>query len=627
MQEYSPQILSKPQLLEKAKLLPHLPGVYMFFDKNGKIIYVGKSKSLHNRVLSYLQNIGKHPPKTEKLVQTAVDFQTIVTQSESEALILENEKIKLHQPKFNIRLKDDKSYPYIKLSLDEDYPRLSLARRLHPSKKDKAKYFGPYSSSQTVYSIINTANKIFSLPTCSRRFPAEIGKARPCLYLHLNRCCGVCDGRISKEEYAEKIEHVIAFLKNDYTATQKELTSQMEQAAENMEFERAAKLRDSIRALSGLSQNQQIIKDLSFHADVFGVFSDECGGCINMLSVRGGRIIDSTNFHFGADEILDSESFSAVLAELYRSRASFPKQVLLPASVSSEDSESLHEYISSRAESTVFVYSPERGIGRKLVSMAADNARESALHRRAMMEKDEEVLIELASLLGLEVLPERIESIDISNSGSDFITASIITVKNARFSKRDYKSFNIRLEEQNDVGSMYEAIFRRVKRSLDGDEHFSPLPDLILADGAQGQVHAVKAALSDLGVSIPVFGMVKDEFHKTRCLTDGESEISIARSQRLFRFIYNIQEEVHRFALSRMDSRRRKSVKQTSLTRIPGIGEKKAGILLRHFKSQRALQAATKEEIAGVKGISARDAENITSFFQTKKSNPEGVKK
>ena len=621
MEEYVPQILTKEKMLEKARLLPRLPGVYLFYDKTGAIIYVGKSKALHNRVLSYLQNIGRHPPKTERMVREARDFQTIVTTSESEALILENEKIKLHQPKFNIRLKDDKNYPYIKLSTGEDFPRLSFVRSR--DEKKKAAYFGPFSSSQAVHTTIDLANKIFSLPTCKRVFPRDIGKEKPCLYYHLGRCAGVCTGKVTKEEYAAKMEEVISFLKNDYTRVVQSLTAEMEAAAEDLNFEKAAKLRDNIRALSRLTENRQIVKDLTASADVFGLYADDRGGTLNHLSVREGRLMDSVNYHFGADEIVNEENFSSFLLGLYHTADFLPKEILLPGELFGEDMAVVAELLEERGRHRVHIHIPERGTGRKLVSLAGENAREACLHRRALMEKDEEVLVELAKLLGLEVLPERIESIDISGSGNQFLTASIITVKNARFSKRDYKSFNLSLQKQDDYASMYEAISRRVKRYLEGDEAFSPLPDLFLVDGGAGQVNAVRRALEDAGVFVPTAGMVKDDFHKTRALTDGENEFSFAKNQRLFQFLYRVQEEVHRFTLSRMDARRRKSVKTLSLTAIPGSGEKKATALFSRFKTLAAMREQSEEELAKTPGVSRADAKKLWEHFHPEKENEE----
>ncbi|MBR2616320.1 MAG: excinuclease ABC subunit UvrC [Clostridia bacterium] len=618
MKEYVPQRLNEAALLEKAKSLPLKPGVYQFFDSQGQILYVGKSRALKNRVLSYFQNRGKHPPKTERLVRLVRDFQIIVTSSEAEALILENEKIKLHQPKFNIRLKDDKDYPYIRFSLGEDYPRLSFAHRKE-KKRDEARYFGPYSSSGAVRSAIDTANKLFRLPTCKCKFPRDIGKVRPCLYYHLGRCVGVCTGKVDREEYRRRCEDVILFFRHDYKKLLSDLEKKMQDAASEMEFERAAAYRDRIRALNSLSGAKQVVRDLHFDADVIGLYADELGGCINLLSVREGSLVDSTNFHFGADEIVTSESFSSWLLNLYRGREMLPKEILMQEDLRGEDWEILSELLSSSAETRVRLRVPERGDGRALLKMARENAGSAALHRRAQLERDEAVLVSLAELLCLEVLPERIEAIDISNSGADAITAGITTVLNARFSKKHYKVFSIDQSHPDDYASMHEAILRRVRRFQNGDESFAPLPDLILVDGGVGQVNAVRAALAEAGVEIPVFGMVKDSFHKTRCLTDGENDISIAQDQQLFQFIYGIQEEVHRFSISRMDAKRRKKVKTSTLTAIPGIGEKKAALLLKQMGSIKAIREAQPSALCALQGISKRDAEAIYEYYHKKK--------
>ena len=614
MKAYVPQILKSQALLEKAKSLPTLPGVYMFYDAQGQIIYVGKSRALKHRVLSYFQNQGKHTPKTEKLVRTAVDFETIITSSEAEALILENEKIKLHQPKFNIRLKDDKDYPYIRLSTEEAYPRLSFARR-KDKKGDKSRYFGPYSSSGAVRSVIDTANKLFSLPVCKKKFPRDIGKDRPCLYYHLGKCMGVCTGKVSPEAYQNRVEEVISFLRHDHKKIARSLETEMNLAAEEMDFEKAAALRDRLFALNSLSRSSQVVRDLHFDADVFGVFFDDLGGSINLLSVRNGSIADSTNYHFGADEILSAESFTSLLLSLYRGREMLPRQILIPSEMYGEEIPVLSELLSEADGVKITIRVPERGDGRALLQMAEENARAAALHKREQNRRDEEILVILASHLALEVLPERIESIDISNSGSDSISAGIITLEKGRFLKKAYKSFSINREKPDDPASMYEAISRRVRRALDGDESFLPLPDLFLVDGASSQVSAVNKALEENGVSIPVFGMVKDSFHKTRCLTDGEAEISIAHDSRLFQFIYSIQEEVHRFSLARMDSKRRGRVKKSRLTEISGIGEAKAKLLLKAFGNIKGLREADREKIASLRGISQKDADAIYQYF------------
>ena len=612
--EYKPVLLNDEALLEKAKSLPFSPGVYLFYNRKGEIIYVGKSKVLHNRVLSYFQNRGKHPPKTEKLVRSIADFQTIFTATETEALILENEKIKLHQPRYNIRLKDDKDYPYIRLSLGEEYPRLSFARRREKkAQENRSRYFGPYSSAGAVRSILDTANRLFLLPTCKMNFSKEMGKHRPCLYHHLGRCVGVCTGKITPAEYRRRIEDVILFLKYDHKKIISRFQKEMQEASEAMNFEKAAELRDRIRALEGLAAKPQVVRDLHFHADVVSLYQDELGGCVNLLSVREGRVADSTNFHFGADEILSPETFSSVLLDWYRGRDLLPKEVLLHGELWGEETQALSEALALSGKARIHFHVPLRGEGRKLLEMAGENAKAAALHRRAQLEKDEAVLVQLAQTLCLEVLPQRIESIDISNSGSSVVSAGIIVLENA------YKSFLIQRENPDDPASVYEAYCRRLDRYLKGEEAFSPLPDLILADGAAAQVQAVRRALEERNLEIPVFGMVKDSFHKTRCLTNGEQEISISHDPVLFQFIYSIQEEVHRYGFSRMDSRRRKSVKSTSLTEISGIGPQKASLLLKEFKSIREISSASVERLESIKGISHRDAVNIHQHYRSKK--------
>jgi len=604
--------------LEKARLLPLCPGSYLMRDGGGKVIYVGKSKALKNRVSSYFKNYHQHNVKTKRLVDAIRDFECIFTSTESEALILENELIKLHQPKYNIRLKDDKSYPYVRLSVKESFPRLSAVRQ---RRSDGARYFGPYSSLKAAQTVIDTANGIFSLPVCRKRFPQDINKERPCLYYHMGRCMGVCTGSVTEEEYALTVDKVSDFLREDHKTLASRLTEEMNKAGEKLEFERAAKLRDCIRALEKVSKKQQIVRDVDFDADVFGYYSDELGSAVARLIVRGGRLIDSHVYHFGADEILSSESFTSILVGLYREGDHVPFRIYIsPGLYNGEDEELILSFIEKKAGHKVKISVPERADPKRLVELGDSNAREAALFKRAVGEKNDSVLVLLQKALSLEKPPVRIEAIDISNSGDENITAGIITVLDGKFSKKDYKYFNVSLSCRDDVGSMEEAYYRRMKRARDKDEAFSALPDLILADGAANQVNAVKRALEKTSYDIPVFGMVKDLFHKTRCLTDGVKEISIAKDQTLYGFIYRIQEEVHRFAFSGMDRKRQKSVRESTLETISGIGPAKAKALMRHFKSLKGVYSASLEELCAVEGISKRDGENIIAFAQTKKA-------
>lgn len=611
MQELTPS--PREALLEKARLLPLCPGVYLMQDKAGRVIYVGKSKALKNRVSSYFQATGRHNLKTQKLVGQIFDFSCIYTKTEAESLILENELIKLYQPKYNIKLKDDKNYPYIRLSAGEAFPRLTTVRKRLKNTKDK--YFGPYSSQTAANTVLDAANLLFSLPVCRRQFPQDIGKQRPCLYYHMGRCVGVCTGQVDPQDYARRLEQVSLFLKEDHKSVALLLQKEMQEASQRLEFERAASLRDRLRSLDKVGQKQQIVRDPAFEADVFGVFEDATGSCVCRLVIRGGRLIDSHLYTFQADEILHAEAFTAMVPHLYTDGRNVPKLLLLEKSLLDREDTASWAYLEEQAGHRVQVSVPEKGDRKRLVELACQNAREATVHRRAVLDKNTAVLEELARILSLPQPPERIEAIDISNSGDQHLTAGIICLENARFAKKDYKLFNLQLTHRDDVGSMQEAYRRRFARYQQQDAGFSRLPDLILVDGGVAQVHAVRAVVEEFGQDVPVYGMVKDSFHKTRCLTDGNMDISIAKNQTLFRFIYRIQEEVHRFAFSRMDTKRRKSVKSSSLEQIPGIGPQKAKNLLSHFRTLKQISAASPEELVQVKGLSQADARQVYLHF------------
>lgn len=613
-------------LLIKARLLPLSSGVYKMLDKNGKVIYVGKSKALKNRVTQYFQNVDSHPAKTKKMVERVYDFECVFTDTENEALVLENELIKLYSPKFNIRLKDDKSYPYIKLSLSEMYPRLSMVRSLQANRTKNDMYFGPYSSSSSVYNIIDTVNKLFKLPTCKQKFPDDFGKKRPCLNFHINKCSGLCRGEITKEEYSATIASVVSFLKSDYESVIKENENKMITAAENLDFETAASLRDLINSIKNLRQNQKIVFDDKVERDVFGMYSDDISSCLAVTVIREGRIIDSERFIFTSDEILDANTFSHFVVEYYNKRNYVPKEIVIPHELNSEYLVEVAEYINDRFSVKAKFLSTTKGKLRQAVLMAGENAKEFSLHQRHVEEKSDEKLVELAVLLGLEVVPERIEAYDISNSASQHITAGMICIKGGSFYKKGYRLFNIENDTPDDYLSMTEAIERRLCRYFEEvkEKGFAEnwvLPDLILLDGGAGHVSVIRKVLEKYNLNIALFGMVKDEHHKTRTLTDGEREISIAHNGRIFNFIYGIQEEIHRFTFSAMDKKRRKSVTRLSIENIEGIGPKKAKLLMSHFKSLKNLKNATLEEIDAVKSISLKDAQRIKSYFDNQSTS------
>lgn len=612
------------RLREKANRLPLLPGVYIMHDAAGKVIYVGKSKVLKNRVSQYFHEHADHSVKTARMVSCVGDFEYILCDSEMEALTLENSLIKLHTPKYNIRLKDDKNYPYIRVSVNEPYPHISMVRR---RLNDGARYFGPYSSGQAVAKILVTIRKSFRIASCKKEFPRDIGKGRPCIYSQIGQCCAPCTGNVSPEEYQEIFRDVTTMLRGSFEDVKSSLQKKMEDAAEALEFEAAAVYRDRIESLSKLWQKQKVVASPDAEQDVVGIFRGETCSALSVFYIRGGCLIDSESFPFGAEQILEEESITAFLSEFYTMREFIPHEVLLGFSLSEEERASLAQFLSERAGRKIHVRIPERGDARKLCAMACENAEQSAKQYRFETEKDSKTLIKTASLLGLEVIPERIEAYDISNLGAEHITAGMIVVENGKFKKQDYRTFSIRNTSgaPDDYASMREALQRRCAYFLHptGSGFGETPPDLILLDGGRGHVSVIRALFRELGIDIPVLGMVKDEFHKTRALTDGEKEINIAREQSVFVFIYKIQEEVHRYSVSRMMGAKNKTVRTSSLEAIEGIGPAKAKALLTHFKTLSALRGADTEAICRVPGISPLLAERIFAYFHEENNETE----
>ena len=602
-------------LLEKANALPHRPGVYIMKNAQGKVIYVGKSRKLKSRVSQYFQNSEKNP-KTALMVRAVKDFDYYVCDTEIEALSLENTLIKQYNPKYNIRLKDAKSYPYIKIT-DELYPRLVMTR----NRGESGRYFGPYSGTSTVFSVINTLSSILGLPTCTRKFPRDIGKERPCIYYQMNKCSGVCNGNVDVEEYLERIKHAAEILRGNTAAVKRELTERMYSYAEDERYELAAKCRDTIAALDRLGQKQKVVAPSDTEHDVIGLYNDELCSSVSVFFIRDGAVSDKEEFVFGADRILDEQNVSSFICELYQIREYIPKSILLSFSLEDEELETLSQYLTERAGRKVTVRTPERGENKTLCAMVRDNAAERAKNYRAEAEKDEKILLRLAELLNLETYPERIEAYDISNLGHEHITAGMIVTEGTKFKKSDYRSFKIGSvkEGADDYQSMREALSRRLAHLSDESGSFSKLPDLILLDGGKGHVSVVRELLSEMGIDIPVFGMVKDDYHKTRALCTDSEEISIAKENALFVFIYKIQEEVHRFTVSKMDSAKRKTLTKSSLTKIDGIGDAKAKILLRALGGYNAVKNAPFETLASVKGISIANARSIREYFDAQK--------
>lgn len=601
------------RLRDKANSLPESAGVYIMKNSDGEIIYVGKSKKLKNRVTTYFTG-NNHTVKTARMVGLVHDFDYIVCDTEIEALALENVLIKKHSPKYNIKLKDAKSYPYIKVTA-EDYPRLFVTRE---RKSDKARYFGPYQGSSSAHTALETVVKIFGLYTCKRTFPRDIGKERPCIYRDMGRCVAPCVGGVSSEEYKALVKCAEWVLDGNIKATVSTLTREMESAAEDMEFERAAQLRDSIQALGSLVEKQKVVADEKVMRDVFAMYIGETESVLSMLSVRGGALVNKNQFVLSLADFSSEDDAVSLIAGYYDTAGNIPREIMLDFDLGEDDLSLLSEYLTLIAPYKVTVRIPSRGDGRRLCDMALENAKEAARQHRLTVEREDKSVKRLGELLGLAEIPRRIEAYDISNFGNESIFASMVVYADGKLKKSDYRAFSIKSTEgQDDYASMKEALKRRLAHIGDGTLSLGDTPDLILLDGGVGHVRTVKELLSETEVDIPIFGMVKDDYHKTRAITDGEEEISIAREMNVYTFVYNLQEEAHRFALKHSSGDKRKKLTKSSLTAVPGIGEKKAKILLSAMSLSK-LKAASIEELERIKGISKKDAEAIREYFDKK---------
>ena len=599
-------------LRKKANSRPESPGVYIMRDAGEKIIYVGKSKKLKNRVTSYFS--GTHTSsKTARMVSLVRDFDYILCKTEIEALTLENVLIKKHSPKYNIKLKDAKSYPYIKISAEE-YPRLTVTR---DRNSGKGKYFGPYSSASAAYTALDTVRKIFALPTCHRTFPKDIGKERPCLYKDMGRCIAPCvKGAVSPEEYRELVKNASHVLDGNISSTLKDLSEAMMRAADDLNFERAATLRDSIEALKKLSEKQKVVADAKINRDVFALFTSETEGVFSVLTIREGALVGKNEFMLSRDAIASSEDALNLILNYYEGGISIPPEVIVGFEAEVEDVSLLAEYLTMLNSKKVSVRIPERGDAAALSNMAYENAKEAARQYRLEGERENKNLARLGELLGLDYVPNRIEAYDISNVGDECITASMVVSVDGKCKRSEYRTFKIQTTDgRDDYGSMREALTRRLSHIGDGSASLGERPDLILLDGGDTHVGAIKPILKKLELDIPVFGMVKDDFHKTRAITDGEKEISIALEMNVYAFVYNLQEEAHRFAYLNSQSSKLKSLTSSSLEKIDGIGKKKAKLLLGAMNISD-IKIASEDELKKIKGISEKDAKNIYEYYR-----------
>ena len=578
------------ELREQANKLPLLPGVYIMMNKSGEVIYVGKAKKLKNRVSSYFH--GEHLPKVAAMVDHVDTFDVIVVQTEFEALVLENSLIKRHKPKYNILLKDDKGYPFLRLSAKDAYPRFTVANKM---ADDGGEYFGPFGSRGTSFDIIETISKTLQLPTCTRKFPEDIGKERPCLNYHLNTCAGWCTREADREDYQRRIREARLILSGKTSDLTKQLRIEMEEAAEALRFEQAAEIRDRIRAIDSLTTRQKVIATAYADTDAVG-FVRGAKSCFAVLHFSDGDLAGKEYELMDEPVETDEEMLPSLLVQYYQRRGAYPKTVLLP--VETENMQELSDYLSEGAGRRVYVEHPKRGDRVRLVERAMLNAREEILRVTSAQQRTNKTLEWLQKALGLEKLPERIESFDVSNLGDSGIVAAMVVFKNGKPYKKDYRKFRIRsTSTQDDYASMEEAVYRRFLHAKEGDEKFSELPDLLLIDGGETHVAAARKALMRLNMDVPTFGMVKDNRHRTRELVSADgAERGIGGNPAVFALIGTIQEETHRFAITYQRSLRNESL-TSALDKIPGVGEKSRNKLLDTFKNIDTIKNATVEQL------------------------------
>lgn len=603
-------------LRDKAMRLPLEPGVYIMKDKSGKIIYIGKAKKLKNRVSQYFGSQNKHPIKVRRMVENVDTFDYILVQSEFEALVLECSLIKQHTPKYNILLKDDKGYHYIKIS-GNDWKNLSSEKQ---KLDDGAKYLGPYTSSDCVSRSVAEAQKIFRLPTCGKVFPKDINKkARPCLNFHIKNCSAPCTGRISREQHNEAVDNAVKFITGGNEALVKELKKQMEDAAENLEFEKAASLRDSIQAIEKTAKKQNVVSQKTKEQDVFAVCESLGKVCLSVLRFSDGRLYDSENFITNAIDELPVIR-EKLIADYYSMRSNIPPNIAVDGEVDGIDA--LTEFLSQKRGKNVRIYIPEKGENASLMSLCSGNAAEKLAQHLGRSGKTVAALDELASLLGLANPPEYIESYDISHTDGADNVAGMVVFKGGKPLKSAYRRFEIKgFSGPDDYRSMAEVLTRRFneyeKAKLDNPtEGFGKKPDLILLDGGIGQVNAVRPVLESFNLAdIPLFGMVKDNKHRTRAIAHGGGEIAINDKRRAFTLVSDIQEEVHRFSVEYHRKKQKKTMTAMTLTEVEGVGTVRAKNLLKHFRTLTAVKNASVEELCNVDGINESTAINIYKHY------------
>lgn len=613
---------------EELKKLPNKPGVYIMHDAQDAILYVGKAINLRNRVRSYFrENIGRGP-QIDKMVSLIARFEYIVTDSELEALVLENNLIKEHLPKYNTLLKDDKTYPYIKVTMGEEYPRILFSREM---KKDKSRYFGPYTGAAAVKDTIELLNKLYRLRTCNRSLPKDIGMDRPCLNYHIKQCQAPCQGYITKEEYKQQVEQALDFLNGNYTAILKELESKMQEAAANMEFEEAARYRDLLNSVKSVSQKQKITDSVGEDRDIIALAREDKDTVVQVFFVRDGRLIGREHFYMMRGEGCEKgELLGDFVKQFYAGTPFIPRELMLQYEI--PDAELIEDWLGKRKGGRVRLLVPKKGTKEKLVELAAQNAALVLSQDKERLKREEGRTIgaakEIAALLGLQNA-SRMEAFDISNISGFENVGSMVVFEKGKPKRSDYRKFKIRtVAGPDDYACMREVLTRRFMHGMDEQRRlqekeidnefgsFTKFPDLLLMDGGRGQVNIALAVLEELKIHIPVCGMVKDDNHRTRGLYYNNVEIEIDTRSEGFKLITRIQDEAHRFAIEYHRSLRSKSQVKSVLDDIPGVGPARRKALMRHFKSIDEIKSATVQELTEVPEIPEYIAEEIHSFFR-----------
>ncbi len=598
---------------EELKKLPSKPGVYLMHDDKDAIIYVGKAISLKNRVRQYFQSSRNKGVKIEQMVTHIARFEYIITDSELEALVLECNLIKEHRPKYNTMLMDDKTYPFIKVTVQEDFPRVLFARQMY---KDKAKYYGPYTSAGAVKDTIDLIHKLYGIRTCNKQLPKMQGKERPCLNYHIHQCPAPCQGYISKEEYAKSVKKVLTFLNGDYTPILKELEEKMLEASEEMEFEKAIEYRELLNSVTKIAQKQKITSSDMEDKDVIAMSVDQHDAVVQVFFIRDGRLIGRDHFCLRiANGDSRPEVLSAFIKQFYAGTPYIPREIMLQYEI--EDAALIEEWLSGRKGQKVHIQVPKKGQKEKLVELAKKNADMVLMQDRERIRREEGRTIgamkEIANLLNLPKL-ERVEAYDISNISGFQSVGSMVVFEKGRPKRSDYRKFRIRgVQGVDDYASMEEVLTRRLS-------HYENYPDLIMMDGGRGQVNIALKVMQQLNIEVPVCGMVKDDKHRTRGIYFHNIELPVDRDSEAFRLVTRIQDEAHRFAIEYHRSLRSKEQVHSVLDDIPGIGPARRKALMKSFQTLEDIKSATEEELAEVEGMNSRSARQVFEFFHIAKN-------